>query len=140
MNTLYVRVGMKTGAIKFHRCAMLFTLMWAMVVVDDATAARLKSEQMLEVSETRPDDFVEPSAGDSATQPESTAPESGTPAAVPTDPAERLAAIRVAIGQLDTSDPALFTASNKPKTEALAALTGWPVTAAERDAATVEAQ
>ncbi len=141
MNTLYVRVGPRTGLNKFYRCAMLFTVAWSMVNVDDATAARLQAEQMLEVSEYRPDDFVEPSAGDSATQTKSTGADSGTPAdAPPTDPAERLAAIRAAIAQLDTSDPALFTSANKPKTDALAALTGWPVSAAERDEALEGAQ
>lgn len=48
-----------------------------------------------------------------------------------------LAAVKAAISQLDKSDAALFTASGKPKTEAIAAITGWPVSAAERDAALV---
>lgn len=48
---------------------------------------------------------------------------------------ERLAAIVDAISQLDQSDPALWLKSSAPKTEAIAAITGWAVSAAERDAA-----
>ena len=58
--------------------------------------------------------------------------------AAPDNPGVRLDAIRVAIGELDKEDGALWTAGGKPKTEAIAAITGWPVTAAERDAAMAE--
>lgn len=47
----------------------------------------------------------------------------------------RLAAIRSAIGMLDAADSPAWTADGKPKTEAIAAVTGWNVSGAERDAA-----
>lgn len=50
----------------------------------------------------------------------------------------RLVALVDAIGKFDKSDPSLWTGSGLPKTEALAAVTGGPVTAAERDAAWAE--
>lgn len=59
---------------------------------------------------------------------------SNTPSA-PTDDAERIAAIVAAIGQLDASDASLWMKSGAPKTEAIAAVTGWPVAGKERDAA-----
>lgn len=59
MNTLYVRVAPKSGNTQFYRCAMLFTLAWSLVVVDEATKMRLLAEQMLEVSETKPEGYVE---------------------------------------------------------------------------------
>jgi len=48
---------------------------------------------------------------------------------------EKLAAIKAAIESLDAENKELFTSSGKAKTEAIAAITGWPVSAAERDAA-----
>jgi|GEM_PF-1015939 len=48
---------------------------------------------------------------------------------------EKLAAIKAAIESLDAGNKELFTSSGKAKTEAIAAITGWPVSAAERDAA-----
>lgn len=53
----------------------------------------------------------------------------------PTDSAERIAAVVDAIGKLDTADTGLFTGAGAPKTEALAAITGWPVAGKDRDAA-----
>lgn len=53
----YVRVKPKSGAQQFYRCGMLFTLVWAMVMVDFATAQRLDEEQMLEVSADTPVDY-----------------------------------------------------------------------------------
>lgn len=57
--------------------------------------------------------------------------------AVPTDPAERLAAIKAVIAKLDPADASLFTKGGKPTIEAIAAALGkgWVVTAAERDQA-----
>lgn len=59
MKERYVRVKPKSGAERFHRCGMLFTLAWALVTVDEATAARLDEEQMLEVSLVCPVDGFE---------------------------------------------------------------------------------
>lgn len=162
MNTLYVRVQPRSGQATFFRCGIKFGKDWLKLTdIDAATAQRLEEEQMLEVSETKPADFEDstPNAADPAGN-LATAVVSGTPAdalggvgaqggpitigagpgfakAAPDNPAVRLEAIKIAISELDTSDPALFTAANKPKTEAIAAITGWPVIAAERDAALV---
>lgn len=135
MKTLFVRVQPKTGATRFHRCAILFTQDWRRVDVDDATAQRLQSEQMLEVSETAPAGFVDVAAGDSA---ESTADGggAGTSAdAPPVDPAVRQAAIVEAISGLPKDDAGLWTGGGKPQVAAIEAALGWPITAAERDAA-----
>ncbi|MBO9538760.1 hypothetical protein [Herbaspirillum sp.] len=48
---------------------------------------------------------------------------------------QRLRDILAAIAQLDANDESLWTAAGLPKTEAIAAILGSPVTAAERDAA-----
>ena len=147
MKKLYVRVQPKQGAERFFRCGIEFRQAWEEVEVDAATAARLEAEQMLEVSETKPAELENEAPNEADPSGDSTAVTgSGTPAAasnngapaVPGDPAVRLEAIRAAIGQLNKEDAALWTAGGKPKTEAIAAITGWPVTAAERDAATAE--
>jgi hypothetical protein len=154
MKELYVRVQPKQGVARFFRCGIGFSQAWKKVVVDTATASRLEAEQMLEVSDTKPADYEETEAGDSAGNTSTAANGSGTPAAAlntgvvaekpdealggkapPDDPAVRLEAIRAAIAQLDKEDAALWTAGGKAKTEAIAAITGWPVSAAERDAA-----
>ena len=60
MKTLFVRIKPKSGAIGFFRCGMKFTPAWQKVEnIDDATAMRLEQEQMLEVSEAQPDDYVD---------------------------------------------------------------------------------
>ena len=147
MKKLYVRVQPKQGAERFFRCGIKFRQAWKEVEVDAATAARLEAEQMLEVSETKPAELENEAPNEADPSGDSTAATgSGTPAAapingapaVPEDPAVRLEAIRAAIGQLNKEDAALWTAGGKAKTEAIAAITGWPVTAAERDAATAE--
>lgn len=53
----------------------------------------------------------------------------------PTAAAERLAAITTAIGQLDPNNLDVWLKDGKPDTGAIAALTGWTVSAAERNAA-----
>lgn len=63
------------------------------------------------------------------------AAQSTGPASAPTDDAERIAAIVSVIGNLDPADATLFTGAGVPKTEALAAITGWPVAGKDRDAA-----
>lgn len=124
---LYVRIHLKTGSQKFHRCGIAFSREWQKVEADDATAKRLKEEQMLEVSEKEPADYAAAPA----------ASESITPV-VPTDPAERAAAIKDAIAKLDKDDTAAWTNSGTPKTSAIEAVTGWPVSADERNAAWTE--
>lgn len=64
------------------------------------------------------------------------APEQGRPADL--TPAERHAAIVVAIGKLAKNDTSLWTGGGAPKTEAITAVTGWPVSGKERDAAWAE--
>lgn len=129
MATNFVRVNPKTGQEKFHRCGIAFTRDWQKLTdVDAATAKRLKEEQMLEVSEDTPADYVDPSTS-----------KPGSAASVaPTDPAERAAAIKDAIGKMDKADAALWTGTGMPKVPAIAAVTGWEVTQQERDAVWAE--
>lgn len=64
--------------------------------------------------------------------------DSPTEIAAPTAPADeaaRTAAVVAAIGQLDIANPGQWMKDGKPKTDALSAITGWPVSAADRDAA-----
>lgn len=118
---LFVRIHLKTEAERFFRCGIEFGRGWKEVEVDAATAQRLQEEQMLEVSETQPGEASAPAA----------------PVA-PTDPAERAAAIKVAIAQLDETNTTLWKADGAPTAAAIEALTGWPVSAAERDAVWAE--
>ena len=53
----------------------------------------------------------------------------------PTDPAERQAAIIDAIGKMDPNNADIWLRDNRPDISVIAAITGWPVTAAERNAA-----
>lgn len=123
MSQLYVRVAPKSGVTQFYRCAILFTLAWALVEVDKATAARLHEEQMLEVSETEPAGY--------------TAAATTEPAAANTPPVlsaeERLAAIRNAITGLDADVATNWTKGGMPAVPAITAIVGFDVTAAERD-------
>lgn len=137
---LFVRVQPKSGQKMFFRCGTQFSQAWQEVEVDNATAKRLEEEQMLEVSEKQPMDYEEqvPNAADPAGNKPLAAVVSGAPAAAPEDPAERYAAIKTAIANLDKADATAWTKGGSPKTEAIEAITGWPVTAAERDAATAE--
>ena len=127
--TLYGRVGLKTGNERFFRCGIAFTREWQKVVVDEATAKRLQEEQMLEVSDTRPEDYAEEAAA-----------ASGSGDSAPTAPAERNAAIKDAIGKLNVDNAALWKADGAPNTAAIVAVVGWNVTAAERDAVWAEIQ
>lgn len=58
----------------------------------------------------------------------------GAAGGAPTDDTERLSAIAAAIGRMDAEDGSLWLKSGAPKTEAIAAITGWPVAAADRNA------
>jgi len=133
MNKLYVRVAPKKGLTSFYRCAILFTIAWLLVEVDNATAARLREEQMLEVSDTQPDDYVAPvAAADAATNTTNTPPELSAE--------ERLAAIKEAITGLDADIAANWTKGGAPTVPAITAVVGFDVTAAERDAVWAEIQ
>ena len=52
-----------------------------------------------------------------------------------TPPPDRAAAILAAIAQLSTADATLWLTDGRPNAGAIAAITGWSVSAAERDAA-----
>lgn len=140
LKTLYVRIQQRKESEHFWRCGIYFSKAWKKVSdLDAATAQRLEEEQMLEVTDQRPDDFEEDApAGDSAAV-VSEPPVAGQPPAPapvkPTDPAELAAAIKAAVNTLDQDNTDLWTAGGKPKTESIAAVTGYPVSAAERDAA-----
>ncbi len=135
MTKLYVRVAPKKGIATFHRCAIAFTLAWLLVEVDDATAARLREEQMLEVSDTQPDDYVAPVAAADA---DTTTNTTSAPQELSAE--ERLAAIKEAITGLDADIAANWTESGAPVITAIKAVVGFTVTAAERDAVWAEIQ
>lgn len=59
---LYVAVVAATGAQRFFRCGMEFTPAWKKVEVDEATAQRLREEQMLRVVDEQPGDYEDPAA------------------------------------------------------------------------------
>jgi hypothetical protein len=55
---LYVRVKPKGPVSEFHRCGIKFGLLWVLLInLDDATAERLETEQMLETSLEKPEGF-----------------------------------------------------------------------------------
>lgn len=202
MKTLYARIHQKKEGESFWRCAIQFSRAWKKVSdLDAATAQRLAEEQMLEVTETKPVDFVDdvtagdsavvsdnsavgsvpladavttgqvltgagevgqapvtdapagnteapaPNTGDTANtdqlteaptgNTEATAPTAGDAAKTdkPTDATALAEMIKAAVSALDQQDPLLWTANGKPKVEAIAMVTGWPVTAEERDTA-----
>ena len=140
--TLFVRVQPRSGQKTFFRCGMEFSQAWRKVDdVDAATAKRLEEEQMLEVSETEPDELENeaPNAADPAGGSDSgTGSGSDASADAPEDAAVRLEAIRAAIGQLDKADAGLWTVGGSPAVSAIIAITGWPVAAADRDAVWAE--
>lgn len=137
---LFVRVNLKTQTEAFYRCGMRFDRQWQKVEVDEATAKRLQEEQMLEVEDTQPADYAEPgtpaeSAGDAPVEPVVLAGDAPAEPVVPTDPVARAAAIKAAIAALDRADATLWTAGGAPTVTAIVAITGWQITAVERDAA-----
>ena len=121
MNKLYVRVAPKVGLEQFYRCAILFTLAWMLVEVDEATAARLNEEQMLETSDTVPESYAAEVA------------EAAKPANSLSD-AEKVIAIRDAMAGLDKTLESNWTKGGFPHTVALTAIVGFDVRAGERDA------
>ena len=56
----------------------------------------------------------------------------------PTDHAERSAAIKDAIGKLNVDNGELWLKDGRPDAKAIEGVTGWPVSAKERDAAWAE--
>lgn len=64
---------------------------------------------------------------------EEIAAQAGNAADAPTDPAERLAAIVAAIGKLNPDDVSLWLKDKRPDAAAISVITGWPVSAAERN-------
>lgn len=66
------------------------------------------------------------------------APAAQASTAPPEDDATRLAAIKDAILALDTADKSMWLNDGRPDTKAIAAVTGWPVSAADRNAAWAE--
>lgn len=61
--TLLVRVQPRSGLETFFRCGIKFSQEWQPVDVDDATAARLQAEQMLEVVD-KVEEVFEPAPAD----------------------------------------------------------------------------
>nr|WP_314710634.1 hypothetical protein [uncultured Comamonas sp.] len=133
MNTLYVRIQPKRNVGRFFRCGFAFSQAWLKLEnVDSATAKRLRAEQMLEVTDSKPADWEEPatlSGDDKAT------PDSKTAGVSTEEMAKRMQDIRDAVAKLDPADQALWTGSGKPKTEAISGILGWNVSATERDSA-----
>lgn len=131
MSKIYVRIQPKQKNTSRFRAGRKFGKAWTELDgIDAATLASLKADQMLQVSDTLPADFAAEKVPGGDDNP--------TDKAVPTDPAVRLDAIKNAIKAMDAFEPSLFTADGKPKTSEIEKLTGWPVTAAERDAALVK--
>lgn len=137
MKTLFVRVHPKRGVERFFRCGTWFTLAWQKLTdLDDATAKRLRTEQMLEVSADEPEGFAAATANTPTESAAGTAATHQAPGGNEADDevAQRLLAIQGAIAQMDRTDESLWTSGGKPKTEALTAALGWNVSAMERDA------
>lgn len=138
MKTFFVRVHPKRGVERFFRCGTWFTQAWQKLTdLDDATAKRLRAEQMLEVSADEPEGFAAAmayTATESAAAPAATHQAAGGNDA-DDEVAQRLLTIQAAIAQMDRTDESLWTSGGKPKTEAISAAVGWNVSAMERDAA-----
>lgn len=144
MQQLYVRVNPKSGNTQFHRCAILFTLVWALVEVDAATADRLREEQMLETSDTQPDGYAPPAeinvivTAESQTPSNAAASDAGAgnntviPPPVLSD-AEKLAAIKEAMTALDKTVEGNWTKGGLPNATVLTATLGFDVSATQRD-------
>lgn len=69
---------------------------------------------------------------------EAPAAQASTSKTAPEDDATRLAAIKDAILALDTADKSMWLNDGRPDTKAISAVTGWPVSAADRNAAWAE--
>lgn len=113
MKKLYIRLQPKKGAERFFRCGIEFRRAWQEVEVDAATAARLEAEQMLEVSEIKPEEPEHETPNETDLSGNSTTvTDSDTPADAPGAEAAGRAAPAAAV--MDTSAPADPTPA-KPK-------------------------
>lgn len=56
---IYVRINKRMPHQQFFRCGYKFGKAWTTLDVDTATSLRLKAEQMLDVSDTRPEEVPE---------------------------------------------------------------------------------
>lgn len=131
MSTLYARIHPKRGVARFFRCGTAFSQAWLKLEnVDAATAKRLRAEQMLEVTDTEPEDLEEQ---ETAQTMEKSPSGQQSQVATAEEIAQRLQSIREAVAKLDPADQSLWTGSGKPKTEAISAILGWNVSAVERD-------
>lgn len=131
MSTLYARIHPKRGVARFFRCGTAFSQAWLKLEnVDAATAKRLRAEQMLEVTDTEPEDLEEQ---ETAQTTEKSPSGQQSQVATAEEIAQRLQSIREAVAKLDPADQSLWTGSGKPKTEAISAILGWNVSAVERD-------
>lgn len=142
---LFVRINLKTEAERFFRCGIQFGREWTRVEVDEATAMRLQEEQMLEVLEVDPAAAAAldvPVASETPAAPVTADAPAAAAAPVapvaPADPIERSAAVKSAILQLDAADSKLWTGGGAPTVAAIVAITGWDVSAIERDAVWAE--
>ncbi len=128
MKKLNIRITLGLVMARHFRCGTEFTGEWKTVDADAATETSYREDQCLEVSETELADLIDPDAAAAEAQ-------AAAEVVVPTDSVVRADAIKVAIAQLDVGNASLWTGNNVPKVEAIIAITGWPVSAAERDAA-----
>lgn len=127
MKKLNIRIMLGLEMARHFRCGTEFTGEWKTVDADAATETSYREDQCLEVSETESADLVDLDAA-------AVAALAATQFVAPTDSVVRADAIKVAIAQLDVGNASLWTGNNVPKVEAIIAITGWPVSAAERDA------
>lgn len=134
---MYVRLVPKNGATSFYRCGLRFDNQWREVEVDEATIARLKAEQMLEVSDTLPEGAVALNVGNAGFVETSgqSANNEGAAAASAATAEDRHLAIVSAARDLPRDIASNFTNKGAPKTEVLSTVLGYEITAAERDAA-----
>lgn len=84
MTILFVRVPPKAGIQRFFRCGIEFSRGWQEVEVDDATAARLDAEQMLEVTAVRPAELETEAANGTDLPADSSRAEPSPPVPAPT--------------------------------------------------------
>ncbi len=105
MKKLYIRLQPKKDTERFFRCGIEFRRTWLAVEVDAATATRLEAEQMLEVSETNPEEPAHETPNETDLSGNST---TGTDSDTPADAPGVEAAGRAdpAAAVMDTSAPA----------------------------------
>lgn len=97
----------------------------------DHNNVRTEADDTLNLS----DDEAAPLLAVNAIEDTGTTVQSLIPATAPTDQGDLLTAIRAAISLIDVDNPDLWLKDGKPSTDAIAAVTGWPVSSRTRDAA-----